>query len=300
LPEFTLPSFAKINWTLRVLGRRTDGFHEVVTVLQTVSPADALTFAPRADGRVTLTGEGAQNVLFDETNLVWRAADALRERFDVKRGAALHLAKRIPAGGGLGGGSSNAAVALLGLAQLWQLPATADDLGEIGARLGADVPFFLHGGTALGTGRGADLEPLPDAPAQHLVILAPGVSVATAAAYRALRAPVLTKADAVHILAVSRAARETVRSGLCNDFERIVLPQEPEIARAKDALVASGARAALMSGSGSCVFGVFDNQTEQRRAAARLATEWRVFPCATLARAAYREALKSCAARLFN
>jgi 4-diphosphocytidyl-2-C-methyl-D-erythritol kinase len=297
-----LPSFAKINWLLRAPGRRADGFHEIVTLLQTVSLADRLDFSRREDdGRITLTCEGAPQIPLDETNLVLRAARALQERYGRKKGAEVHLSKKIAAGGGLGGGSSNAAMALLGLAELWDLPATAGELREIGAKLGADVPFFLWGGLALGTGVGTELETVPDLPAQFLVIVTPGVGVSTPEAYRALNASPLTKKDALRILSVSRQARaiaESFPAGLHNDFEKVVFLREPEIARVKEALEQSGASAALMSGSGSSVFGLFDNEAAQQRAVASLQKEWRVFACHTISQQAYLRALGRCAARL--
>src|SRR4051794_30813583 len=152
---FELPSFAKINWTLRVLGKRDDGYHELYTVFQTVSLHDTLEF--EESDEVTLTcDEGA--VPTDERNLVLRAAAALRERSGCSTGARINLSKRIPAPGGLGGGSSNAAVALVGLRRLWGLRASDADLHQILASIGSDVPFFLHGGTAVGTGRGEIIE----------------------------------------------------------------------------------------------------------------------------------------------
>ncbi len=283
-------------------GRRADGFHEIVTLLQTVSLADKLTFQSRDDTRVTLTYEGAPQIPLDATNLVLRAARALQERYGRKNGAEIHLSKQIPAGGGLGGGSSNAAVTLLGLAQLWDLPATPAELREIGAQLGADVPFFLLGGLALGSGLGTELELLDDLPPQCLAIVAPGVGVSTADAYRALNASPLTKEDAIYILTDSRAARaigESFPAALHNDFERVVLRQEPEIAAAKAALYEAGARTALMSGSGSSVFGLFDNEIAQQQAVARL-SGWQVFACHTVTQAAYRQALGLCAARLLH
>jgi 4-diphosphocytidyl-2-C-methyl-D-erythritol kinase len=300
--SFTLPSYAKINWTLRVLGRRADGYHEIVTVFQLVALADSLTFTPRSDGRVTLTYEGTPEIPLDETNLVVRAAQALRERYGIKQGLAVHLNKQIPVGGGLGGGSSNAAATLLGAARLWGLDTDAAALTETGAHLGADVPFFLLGGTALGTGRGTTLEPRPDVPKSFLVLVAPGVGVSTAAAYQSLNAPRLTKSDAEFILTVSREARDWADSfpnNLNNDFERVVLQQEPEIARVKDKLKLSGARAALLSGSGSSVFGLFENEAAQRRAVVwwqrHNDEKWRIFPCATVTRAEYRKELGPCA-----
>jgi 4-diphosphocytidyl-2-C-methyl-D-erythritol kinase len=289
--SFTLPSYAKINLSLRVRGRRADGYHELETVFQTISLCDRLTFELRDDARLELTCD-APDIPCDESNLVYRAALALRERYEARRGARIALEKKIPAGGGLGGGSSNAAVALVGLARLWKIDAGRAALTEIGASLGADVPFFLTGGTALGTGRGTDIHPLPDAPPQQLLLITPQVKVSTAEAYKSLNAHALTKAVPVVNLTVSRVQAEisgSLRAMLWNDFEPVVYRLHPEIERARDALRQAGARGALLSGSGSSVFGLFDNENERDRARASLRAEagWQVFDCTTLSRSAY-------------
>lgn len=293
LPDarFALPSFAKINLTLRVHGRRADGYHEIETVFQTITLHDRLAFAARDDGRLELVCD-APDIPCDESNLVHRAGVALRERYGTNRGARIHLEKKIPAGGGLGGGSSNAAVALVGLTRLWELEADRGALTDIGASLGADVPFFLTGGTALGTGRGTDIHPLRDAPPQQLLLVTPRVRVSTAAAYKSLNACALTKAVSPVNLAVSRAQAEisgSLQAALMNDFEPVVYRLHPEIERARDALAAAGASGALLSGSGASVFGLFENVHERDRARASLRVEagWQVFACATLARSAY-------------
>lgn len=294
--KFTLPSYAKINLTLRVHGRRTDGYHEIETVFQTVTLHDELTFERAEHEQVELTcGDAPADIPRDETNLVYRAAVALGERFAVTRGARVELRKKIPSGGGLGGGSSNAAVALVGLARLWEIEADRVTLARIGASLGADVPFFLTGGTALGTGRGTDILPLPDAPQAHLLVVAPNVKVSTAEAYKALDAPALTKPISPVNLTVSRTQAEisgSLHAALVNDFERVVYRLHPEIERARDALRASGASGALLSGSGASVFGLFDSVEDCVRAQASLTVEagWRVFACTTLARRGYEEA----------
>ena len=292
--KFTLHAFAKINLTLRVHGRRADGYHEISAIFQTITLQDSLAFE-------SLPGEGfellcsAPDAPADETNLAHRAATALRERFGVRRGARLRLEKRIPAGGGLGGGSSDAAVALIGLAHLWEIRAHRRELEEIGARLGADVPFFFTGGTAMGTGTGTEMSPLNDLPKQSLIVVTPAVKVSTAEAYKALRAPALTKANRAVMLPISRE-RADFSASLCealhNDFEAVILGLYPEIGRVKNALIAAGARRAMLSGSGSSVFGVFDSKVEVERALSALKAEtgWQVFPCATLQRAEYRQA----------
>ena len=297
-----LPSFAKINWTLRVLGRRADGFHELHTIFQTVTLHDVLKFALREDEEIRLSCD-APEIPVDESNLIHRAAAALRGRHGIKRGVDIELEKRIPAAGGLGGGSSNAAVTLLGLSHLWRIRTNKRQLAEIGARLGADIPFFFTGGTALGEGLGTAVTPLREVSAEHLIIITPDVKIATAEAYKALNAPALTKVSTDIMLSISRAGAQfpdSLHSTLHNDFERVVFSLEPEIKRAKNALISWGARSALLAGSGSSVFGIFDNREAQSRAVEALKVEagWRIFPCATLSRAQYTEALGACAATL--
>ena len=219
--KLTVPAFAKINLGLRVLGRRPDGYHEISTVFQTISLHDTLTFETAPGGQLELVCTDTE-IPSDETNLVLRAASALRERFGVTSGARVGLEKVIPAGGGLGGGSSDAAITLAALATLWGVETDAGELAEIGSRLGADVPFFLTGGTALGTGTGTDIRPLADAPKMHLCVVTPDVRVSTAEAYGALGAHALTKDGTLVNLSVSRTEADFSDS-LCdvtsNDFE---------------------------------------------------------------------------------
>jgi 4-diphosphocytidyl-2-C-methyl-D-erythritol kinase len=300
--EFTLPAYAKINLGLRVHGRREDGYHELTTVFQTISLRDSLAFENLPDGRLELACSDPE-IPADESNLVLRAASALRERYGVRRGARVELEKVIPAGGGLGGGSSDAAVTLLGLANLWEIETDVRELVEIGARLGADVPFFLTGGTALGTSTGTEIKPLADAPKMHLVVVAPGVKVSTAEAYKALGARALTKDEAAANLSVSRAEADfsVSHSGvMSNDFEPVVARLYPEVGRAAEALGEAGAGPTLLSGSGSSVFRVFESKWEAERARATLKPEqgWRVFACETLTRAEYLAALGRSAAVL--
>lgn len=294
--SLTLPAYAKINWTLRVLGRRADGLHEIETVFRTISLCDHLSFEVDASGRLGLSSN-APDMPHDGENLVIKAALALRARFGVRSGVRVHLRKSIPLGGGLGGGSSNAAVTLLALVRLWGLDASRAELAEIGARLGADVPFFLVGGTALGTGTGASIRPLADASPARVLIVTPAVRIATGRAYASLNAPALTTNHQESKLTVLRAEEDFDRYGvrsLHNDFEATIFAAEPEIKRARDALLVAGARGALMTGSGASVFGLFDNQEALERAH-QLTLEkevgWRVFPCATVERAAYQEAV---------
>lgn len=296
---FSLPSYAKINLRLRVLGKRPDGYHELSTIFQTITLHDRLTFRTLDSARLELECD-ALDVPTDETNLVLRAARLLRERFRIERGAHVKLEKMIPTGGGLGGGSSNAAVALIGLAQLWEIETSRDQLVELGASLGADVPFFFTGGRALGMGRGTEIAPLADAPPMSLLVVSPRVKISTAEAFKSLNAPALTKDFAPVNLLVSREESEfsgSLHAPLANDFEPAIFRQQPEIECARNALRDAGAGAALLSGSGSSVFGIFENASEVASARTRLRIEegWQVFACDTLARADYQSTFGACA-----
>lgn len=292
--SLTLPVFAKINLSLRVLGKRADGYHDLDTVFQTISLHDTIKIAAIDEPQIVLSCDDRRLPL-DQTNLVIRAAESLRIQFTTTRGARIRLEKRIPVQAGLGGGSADAAVTLLALAHLWELNPTKQDLMAIGSRLGADVPFFLFGGTARGTGIGDKVAPLRDRTEKFLMIIKPNANTETSDAYQALDERSLTTRNAKTILSSSQPT-EHFDSGsfasLENDFEQVVFDLEPEIARAKVALMRSGAEAAALAGSGSAVFGIFDSEDAQRRAiqAIELETGWRVFPCKTVGRDEYSSA----------
>ncbi len=295
---FSLPSFAKINLSLHILGKRSDGFHEVRTVLQTISLHDELSFATRADGEFVLSCDDCE-IPTDQSNLIFQAAQALRKAAGAGAGASVRLTKRIPTRAGLGGGSSNAAVALRGLARLWRLEVDEKGLTEIGASIGVDVPFFLLGGRALGAGTGSVITPLKDTPQKQLVVISPNASMSTAEAYATLSAPALTYFEGEPILAVSQ--REAISRDshlwdlsdkLVNDFEPVIFDREPEIERARNALLRAGAQHALLAGSGSSVFGIFGD-VDRLIAAELIQAEvgWRIFPCVTISRDEYVRAL---------
>jgi 4-diphosphocytidyl-2C-methyl-D-erythritol kinase len=291
--SFTLPSFAKINWNLRVLGKRDDGFHELCTVFQTVSLHDSLTFAEAE--KITFTCDDAA-IPVNEENLVVKAAYALREKFGIKGGSAVHLEKRIPSPGGLGGGSSNAATALIGLAKLWNIKIGIKELAQLGEQIGSDVPFFFYGGTALGTGRGTEITPIEDAEEKFLLIVAPQISVSTRDAFARLNAPRLTNFDSKSILKICRNEAENFRfnqAQLKNDFESSVFALQPEIRRVKEKLLECGAIQANLSGSGASVYAIFENE-ETRQAtlkALEIESDWRMFAVATVSRQKYCKSL---------
>lgn len=289
-----LKSFCKINWNLYVLGKRGDGFHELCTIFQTVSLHDKLTFAE--DETLSLTCND-EKIPTDETNLIIKAAKLLQENFDVSKGAKIHLEKNIPFPGGLGGGSSNAAIALLGLAKLWNLKIKFSDLLEFAKILGSDVPFFLYGGTAFGSGRGTEIFPIEQIEEKHILIVTPNVSVSTADAFKKLNATYLTNDESKSILQIRRNEAfefDLRHSSLKNDFESSVFEFAPEIKRVKETLLNLGATKAMLSGSGASVFGLFD--TEETRQTTQKALEvekdWRSFAVATVSRERYREHLK--------
>jgi 4-diphosphocytidyl-2-C-methyl-D-erythritol kinase len=293
----TLPAFAKINLSLRVLGKRPDGYHEIQTVFQTISLHDTLRFTLTNAPHIVLACDD-RRVPSGAENIVCRAAVALQQRFKSQQGAYISLEKKIPIEAGLGGGSADAAVTLLALAHLWQTRAAEHDLLDIAGGLGADVPFFLNGGTALGTGIGREVTELSDADGKFLIVIKPNTRISTASAYQALNAPPLTSAEGKTILSSSQLGEffdNLDSDALQNDFEAVVFGLEPEIARAKAALIKSGARASLLAGSGSAVFGIFDGGDAQERAIQTIELEagWRVFPCRTVGRSQYRSALNS-------
>ncbi|MBK6722319.1 MAG: 4-(cytidine 5'-diphospho)-2-C-methyl-D-erythritol kinase [Acidobacteria bacterium] len=284
--SFSLPSFAKINWTLRVLGKRDDGFHELFTVFQTVSLCDVIYFAESE--KLELTCEDAA-IPTDGRNLIVQAARALQRVAGLNKGAFIHLEKRIPSPGGLGGGSSNAAVALIGLMQLWDVTVGERELNEIALELGSDVPFFLQGGTAIGTGRGEVIETIDDRETGAMLIVTPDVDVSTREAFAGLDAATLTNVDLNRILPVCRKdadGLDPLHSVLTNDFERSVFSAYPEIGRVKKTLIDLGAITAAMSGSGASVFAVFDKKETRQAAEKALDREitWRKFVVSTISR----------------
>ena len=270
------PAPAKINLGLRVLNRGSDGYHELRTIFQTISLADHLTVTcdPGGDGQVAFHCDDAS--LSTRNNLAVRAAESLLRAGGWRGSVAIELKKRIPAGAGLGGGSSDAAAVLLALRRLLKPRPRREMLAQVAAELGSDVPFFLHGGTAVGLGRGEEVYPLPDQPRRWLVLIAPEVFVSTPEAYRALwKSRVrLTAAERQHIINGFRASiAASEESGSldpaklpANDFESVIFQQFPVLRKWKKRLIEAGSSVAMMSGSGSAVFGVFSSRRRAREA----------------------------------
>jgi 4-diphosphocytidyl-2-C-methyl-D-erythritol kinase len=261
-------ALAKINLTLRVIGVHPDGYHELRTTFQSLALHDVLSFT-RTEGAFTIECD-APGVPLDRSNLVWRAAEALW-RISGRRGrltgVRVRIAKRIPMQAGLGGGSSDAAATLRALNALWRVEGSASDLCGIGSRLGADVPYFLAGGTMLGVNRGDVLFPLVDRPRASVVLVSPDFGVSTKQAYA------WWDADAGTARRSRRSVALTDGLPACewiNDLEGPVARRHPSIARLARQLRRLGAAHAAMSGSGSTLFGLFEDRMEAREAALRL------------------------------
>jgi 4-diphosphocytidyl-2-C-methyl-D-erythritol kinase len=285
--RLTLRSYAKINWTLDVLYRRDDGYHELRTIYQTISIHDRLHLG-ETEGAIEISSDD-ERVPLDEANLAYKAAALLRREARLTRGAHIHIEKRIPVAAGLGGGSSNAAATLIGLARLWQIEPDQSMLTRLAMQLGSDVPFFLVGGTALGVGRGEEVYPIEEARCENLLMVNPGVAVPTAGAYARLSR--LTRCDADRIMPFTLFAAKAIRElplAASNDLEDVVAAAHPEIAEVKRRLLALGARSALMSGSGATLFAVFDNSELVKRALNEArAAGWWAAPASTIDRNGY-------------
>ena len=281
----TIHAPAKINLNLHILGRRSDGFHELHTILQSIELHDTLSISERR-GPLTIRSR-APSVPRDRSNLVWKAACGLWRvlgRRGLPAGVTVSIRKAIPLEAGLGGGSSDAVAALRGLSVLWQARLDPALLRDLTAGIGSDAPFFLDGGTALGTGRGERVRPLPDLERHWIVLAVPWFGVSTAHAYRwwdmtGSRA----RRRGTRFTPLGRRWATRLRS-FSNDLELPVAGRHPEVRIMTDRFRASGAVLAGMTGSGSAVFGLFARDTQAlaaRRAARR--TGWRTTLTRTVA-----------------
>ena len=294
--EIRIPAFAKVNLRLDILGKRPDTYHELRTIFQTISLHDELKLRDSKASGISLNIQGSESLSLEPVrkNLVYAAVDSLRRELEIRSGVEIDLRKKIPAGRGLGGGSSDAAAALRGYLRLIRRNVPAPRLMEIAASLGADVPFFLFGGRALGIGRGDEIYPLPDVPKLTLLIVSPkDIHVPTPDAYRWLKAPALTKNRSTSKLwEFCSLCWSAQGSGLSNDFERPVFQRYPQLAQIKRVLLQRGATEASLAGSGSAVFGVFPSPALARRAAVGFQDE-QTFVCETISRDRYLRKVQS-------
>jgi 4-diphosphocytidyl-2-C-methyl-D-erythritol kinase len=261
--RITIPSFSKINPWLEILGRRSDGYHQIRTVFQCLDLHDVIDLEARDEAGISLEVEGRE-VPRGVENLVIQAAGLFLEKTGYRTGLRIHLRKQIPIGAGLGGGSSNAAATLAGVNALAGDILSRSELAGMAGLIGSDVPFFLWGGTALGLGRGEIVQPLPDLPSEPAILLVwPGFQVQTARAYQALQAPSwdsgndLTTGGPGTTIRAFFSARDSGRWGaLRNDLEFPVTSLYPDLDRLRRLLLECGCRQAMLAGSGSTVFGM--------------------------------------------
>jgi 4-diphosphocytidyl-2-C-methyl-D-erythritol kinase len=286
-----LLAFAKINLDLRVLSRRPDGYHELRTVFQTVSLADRIQVAFTPSRQTSITVHANVDIA---DNLITQAAEACLGAMRVAGRIEFELDKRIPMGAGLGGGSSDAAAVLLALPVLAGKLLDGPTLLKLAAELGSDVPFFLLGGSAVAIGRGTELYPLPDQTSRRGLVVAPGIHISTADAYRRLSAELTTESQQNKMVSFQSGvwrgsvppSGEAQTSFGQNDFETVVFSRHPELKSIKRRLLKLGARPALMSGSGSAVFGLFPERDQLHRAIQSLREE-QVFPIRLVSRRQY-------------
>jgi 4-diphosphocytidyl-2-C-methyl-D-erythritol kinase len=285
-----VPAYAKVNLRLDVLGRRADGYHELRTIYQAISLHDTLELQTAREPGIELRIAGNSELAGEPgpDNLVYRAIKELGREIGLRQGVRAVLSKRVPVGRGLGGGSSDAAAALLGLLRLTGKRIETARLLEIASGLGADVPFFLHGGRALGIGRGDEIYPLPDLPRRHVLVISPHeIAVPTKYAYQWLSEELTNSAAPSKLMRFCALCWSPQGGALSNDFEAAVFPRYPRLAAIKRELLQQGAAEASLAGSGSAVFGVYQHPAKARRAAQAFPKD-QVFLCATLSRAEYR------------
>lgn len=293
MEEIILNSLAKINLGLEVVGLREDGYHEIITLFQTINLGDYLKFKLRSDNRLIVSGDRS-DVPWDESNLIYRAALLLKNVAGLSKGIEIEVKKNIPPGRGLGGGSSNAALTLLLLNRFWQIDLPVDRLLSLAASLGADIPYFFFGGLCLGRGKGDQLDPLPDLPERWVLLVIPDFPVSTAIIYRELdqQAEFLTSRDkASKIIKFLETKDSAVIRQFENDLELVALKIHPQLAEIKQEIANSGAELSMMSGSGSAVYGLFAERTEAQRAVDKFKNKHQVFLVETVSRELYRRKL---------
>src|SRR3989304_1959255 len=266
---YRCPSYGKINLRLAVLKKRKDGYHEVNTLLSRISLRDEVEIELKEEG-ITVSCSGAGGPEGAE-NLAYQAARIFLAQAGKEAGVEVRIHKRIPVSAGLGGGSSNAAAALVGLNELFHRPFTDRGLMKMGAELGADVPFFIFKGPALAFGKGDRLKRARELPHFWLLMVVPPFQVSTAGVYAQWSAESTRRR--YEGVTNFHGRLEVVLSGLRNDLEKVVLDWHPELEEIKERLLSLGALGSLMSGSGGTVYGIFPDETRAAEAGTRLPLE---------------------------
>jgi 4-diphosphocytidyl-2-C-methyl-D-erythritol kinase len=274
---------AKINLYLEITGKRADGYHNLETIMQTVSLYDEISVENAASGIILECDN--KEIPADGSNIVCKAAAAVKSRFNIEKGIKITLKKVIPAGAGLGGGSSDAAATLKALVKLWNIKTDKTELEKIAAGLGADVPFFLTGGAALCEGIGEIVTPLANIEKMPIILVNPGFGVPTPSVYKNVKFP-LTKTRKIHTIKklICGGSFNKNDASICcfNRLEEFVFPSYPEIAKMKSIMADLGC-ASLMSGSGATVFGIFGSESQSETIKSKLReyhwNTWTVYPC---------------------
>lgn len=252
---------AKINLLLDVLRKRDDGYHEVEMIMTMVDLADRLEMEELPRDTIIISSQVGY-IPLDEKNLAFQAAKLIKERYDVRKGVYIHLDKKIPVAAGLAGGSSDAAAALRGLNRLWGLGISENELCDLGAELGSDVPFCVKGETAIARGRGEKLEHIAAPPQCWVVLAKPPINVSTADVYGKLRANEIIAHPSISNMrdALERGSFQDMCDGLGNVLENVTLELYPEVLQLKESMLRLGADGVLMSGSGPTVFGLVSKE----------------------------------------
>jgi 4-diphosphocytidyl-2-C-methyl-D-erythritol kinase len=280
----TFKAYAKINLFLEVVGRRPDGYHDLVTVFQTINLCDEIHLNPQKKNISLMCSDATLPV--DSKNLAYRAAELLIKESNIQTGVAIYLQKNIPSGAGLGGGSSDAATVLVSCNKLCNLNYSNQQLEKLSAQLGMDVPFFIQGGTALGVDRGETIKKRFKSPALPLVLVYPNLSVSTKKVYETLDSKPIKNIRSVDsmIQAIQKGNAEQIASQLFNRLEEITFALHPEIKELKNLLIKSGCLNAMMSGSGSAVFGICSSANEAHQIAQNIksSTSYSTFSITTI------------------
>lgn len=272
-----LKAFGKINLGLRILRKRDDGYHDIETVFHLINCFDEIELKKRKDGKIIVASDNVE-VPTDAANLCVKAATSLQDLTGARKGVEIHLKKGIPVGAGLGGGSTDAASVVKGLVDLWDLDVSLDDLNSILEKIGSDATFFLNGRSAFATGRGEILEPLELSFPYWIVVVTPPIHVSTAWAYKNYHSPRIASPNGSlrHALLEYLHDEHHLNKALVNDFEPLVFQNYPEIAELKKQFFEVGANFALMSGSGSSVYGLFLDGAQAQSFAASFEPPYRV------------------------
>jgi 4-diphosphocytidyl-2-C-methyl-D-erythritol kinase len=257
-----LKAYAKVNLFLEVIARRDDGYHELETILQTISLHDELELSPQPETISLMCN--LPYLPDDERNLAYRAAMLLKERTATKQGIRIDLKKQIPVGAGLGGGSSDAAAVLIGCNLVWGCKLSNSELADLGMQLGMDIPFFLHGGTALAVGRGEQIIKQIPTPELEMLVVYPNFPVSTASVYKNLDLRIIDKKmePTALLTALESGNTNEIARLLFNRLESSTFNLHPQLAKIKDILINTGSLGALLSGSGSAIFGLTKSKQE--------------------------------------